>query len=392
MDASAPHVWIVAGQVGAISEPWLWRQVTGLQRVRPTILTSEIHNPEQYPVDGISVLVSSAVRLGDQDGRRWLRRLIRMPDRNFYSPHGRDQRFLLRTAELDPPGAILCHFGYMSLRFLPVAQRLGIPLVAHFHGLDLSSGLNNRWYHWSLRRWIGDFAATIVVGNHQASLLESWEVPRDKVHVIPCGVPVDEFQPAETPKPGPLRIVAVTRLVPQKGVDLSIQAFSCVRRLVPGVRFDVVGDGPERPSLEALARDLGIENDVVFHGPLAQSDVRQVLMSADVFLQHSIRRSGWVEGFGVSVTEAAASGLPVVVSDCGGLTDQVLDHVNGIVVPEGDVSATARALVELLTDADKRRTYGAAGRRQASEKFDTPQQIVRLEDVLLEAISDRASQ
>jgi glycosyltransferase involved in cell wall biosynthesis len=110
-----------------------------------------------------------------------------------------------------------------------------------------------------------------------------------------------------------------------------------------------------------------------------------------VFLQHSMNGSnGWVEGFGVSIAEAASSGLPVIVTECGGIPDQVVNQETGLIVPQGDVQAMSDAMLRLARDAALRSRMGRAGRQRAVACFDARRQIERLEDVLLSVVENNA--
>jgi glycosyltransferase involved in cell wall biosynthesis len=132
-----------------------------------------------------------------------------------------------------------------------------------------------------------------------------------------------------------------------------------------GRRFtlEVVGDGPERPELESRHAELALDGRVRLGGE--RGDVPELLARADVVVLSS--RS---EGLPVSVIEAMAAGLPVVASSVGGLPELVADGETGILVPAGDAVALADALARLLDDPELRRSYGAAARRRALERFD----------------------
>jgi glycosyltransferase involved in cell wall biosynthesis len=118
--------------------------------------------------------------------------------------------------------------------------------------------------------------------------------------------------------------------------------------------------------------------------------VRNILAESDVYVQHSIVSSrGSTEGFGVSIAEASSCGLPVVVTRCGGIEDQVADGETGYCVPQKDVEAMAKRMTELAADRDLRKRLGAAGRKRMVEMYDSARQTGRLEDVLLGCVEKR---
>jgi glycosyltransferase involved in cell wall biosynthesis len=264
---------------------------------------------------------------------------------------------------------------------LPVAQDLDIPLVVHFHGSDLAGGLVNRWYRWSLKCALRQFDAIVVVNSRQREWLVEQGVRPTDVHVIPCGVPTDECHLRRGgPSDGtPPRFVLVGRLVQLKGVDVTLQAFRHVVSEIPKAKLTIVGDGPERRELEALVDDLGLKDNVRFTGWLSQDEVRDVLQHSDIFVQHSLVPEGWA----VSVAEASATGLPVVVTETGGLKEQVVDGVTGLMVPVGAVHRTQEAMLRLAQDHDLRARMGTAGRERMIQEFDVKGQIAKLEKVLM---------
>lgn len=165
--------------------------------------------------------------------------------------------------------------------------------------------------------------------------------------------------PRAAPEAGRARLVFVGRLKYPKDAGTLVEAAA----LLEDRDFElvIVGDGPERPALEAAARDDRIR----FAG--ARDDVPDLLAASAVFVLSS--RS---EGLPISVLEAMAAGLPVVASDVGGLREQVVHDETGLLVPPADARALADALARLVDDPALRRRLGDAGRARAEELFDLP--------------------
>ncbi|MFN8223543.1 MAG: glycosyltransferase family 4 protein [Gaiellales bacterium] len=162
-------------------------------------------------------------------------------------------------------------------------------------------------------------------------------------------------------RPGtPVRIVSVGRLAEPKDFGTLLAAIA--RPALGTVELELLGDGPQRAALEAMARRLGIADLTHFLGEVG--DVPDRLRRADVFVLSS--RS---EGLPISVLEAMAAGLPIVATAVGGLGELVDDGVTGLLVPAGDVNALAEALATLAADPARCQTLGAASRRRAEERF-----------------------
>jgi len=188
------------------------------------------------------------------------------------------------------------------------------------------------------------------------------------VGITPFGVDCRQFQLTSRQQPaGPLTIGSVKALEPTAGLDTLIQAFAMLGRwhAAEGLRLLIVGDGPERVRLERLTRSVGAQAQVTFAGAVPHHAVPHWVAKMDIFA--AISRS---EGFGVSVLEASACGLPVVVSDVGGLSEVVREGETGLVVSSRDPEAVARALETLLCNPELRARMGAAGRAFVIENYE----------------------
>lgn len=149
----------------------------------------------------------------------------------------------------------------------------------------------------------------------------------------------------------------VARLVPIKAHEIFLQAAASVARTIPGSHFIVVGDGERRAELEALARRLGLEARVRFLG--WRTDLDRIYADLDVIVLCSRN-----EGSPVSLIEAMAAGRPVVATRVGGIPDLVEDGVCGRLVPDHDPELLARAVVDVVSEADRAREMGQAGRKR----------------------------
>lgn len=392
-----PTLWFAAPFFGRYSEIWLKRQAERITRLDVEAIAWGVPERPDWtmnaPTHLIDALPPARRWLPDtpeSPAQKWAARLLAAPGRNFYRAGRRSRHVLNALAQTRPPSVILAHYGHTGLAMLPTARRFGVPIVVHFHGLDLSSSLRNRWYRWSLMSQLDRFDRIVVVGRRQHDWLIEQGFPEDRLDVIPCGVPVAQFRRDASPARVPARFITVSRLVAQKGVDVCLDAFAQIAPEIPAATLTVVGDGPERAALEARAAQAGLGERVRFTGSLPEERVREELQQASVFLQHSLDLHGWYEGFGVSVTEAAAMEMAVIVSRCGGLTDQVIDGETGFVVAQGDAAGMAQAMRKLAADPALCERMGAAGRANAAAHFDTDGQVDKLEAVLMAAMEQTA--
>ncbi|HHV71637.1 MAG TPA: glycosyltransferase family 4 protein, partial [Clostridia bacterium] len=171
--------------------------------------------------------------------------------------------------------------------------------------------------------------------------------------------------PVEVAKKEELVILSVANLIPRKGLDILIKAFSLVSKNSPSrAVLRIVGDGPERKKLQQLAEELELKEQVVLLGRKNHAEVNREMANCDIFCLPS-----WHEGFGVVYLEAMAYGKPVIGCKNQGINDLVVDGINGFLVGEGDVLGLANCLRELMINSDLRREIGRAGRDTVKERF-----------------------
>ncbi|MFJ5664747.1 glycosyltransferase family 4 protein [Micromonospora chalcea] len=179
-------------------------------------------------------------------------------------------------------------------------------------------------------------------------------------------------------------VVCVSRLVPRKGQDMLIRALPEIRRRVPGAALLVVGGGPYRSTLEKLARQTGLEHDVVFTGSVPSEALPAHYAAGDVYAMPCRTRNRGldVEGLGIVYLEAGATGLPVVAGDSGGAPDAVRDGETGFVVGGRDVAQIADRVATLLADRDLAQQFGAAGRAWVEREWRWETQAQRMAALL----------
>ena len=184
----------------------------------------------------------------------------------------------------------------------------------------------------------------------RAHILDRLRLPADNVHVVPPGIDPGFSPGAEAPDP---TVVAVGRLMPSKNFPALLDAMAAVRRKVPNARLRIIGEGYERPNLERRIAELGAAEWCTLEGRVAPEVLLEAYRSAWI-----VASTSRAEGWGMTLTEAAACATPAVATRIPGHTDAVVDNVTGLLVDRND--ELAPAMVRLLTDHDVRQRQAAA--------------------------------
>jgi len=253
----------------------------------------------------------------------------------------------------------------------------GRPVVLTSHGTDLF--LLDRFP--AARRLAGPIfrsaRAVTVISSPLVERVERFGVPRDRITVLPMPLTADRFtgSPQDERKAGAMLFVG--RLIERKGAEFAIRALAELRQKGRAARLTIVGDGPERPRLEALIKELGLFGVAELAGALSHESVAEHYRSASVLLMPAVTDwKGEQEGFGMVLVEAMATGLPVVATRSGGIPDVVTDGVTGLLVPERDPAALASAAAHILDDPALARGLVEAARRELDTRF-APDAIAR---------------
>ena len=211
-------------------------------------------------------------------------------------------------------------------------------------------------------------------------------LPERKLRVVHYGLdaPPEPWGPPGGPelRPEVPVLLSICRLVPQKGVDVAIEALARVRAEHPDAHLVVLGEGPLRAELSILADRLGVVDAVSFPGRVG--DVAWWLRRA-AMLVHPAR---W-EGFGLALLEAMLSARPVVASAVSSIPEIVVDGETGRLVPPDDAAALAAAVVDLLDHPARATSMGEAGLALAQAEFSVERMTERTAGVYDEVLSSR---
>jgi glycosyltransferase involved in cell wall biosynthesis len=288
-------------------------------------------------------------------------------------------RTLWKRLRQEPCDLLHAHTRVGQVAAATLARLHRVPYVTTWHGF-FRRNLGRRL-------WPCTGAVTIAISEPvRQHLLRDFRVQPERVHLIAHGIdpvpfesPVDALaqqrlrERLRLPGDGPL-VGTVARLVPSRHVEELVTGFASVRAAVPTARLLIVGDGPERARLKALASHDGLGGVVHFAGSLPETRVALSLMSVFVFLPAE------QEGFGLALLEAMASGRPIVAVRRGGGAVWVLDQGGvGLTVESGDPASLAAAVVRLLQDGQAASQEGSKARAIVKERYTLTRMLDQVE-------------
>ena len=286
----------------------------------------------------------------------------------------------LATA-FDPGFVWCCNLKPAGFPALWLRRRQGIPYGILLHGSELlllrhrirTSPRKRVAARWVLR----DAAVLAAVSEWTRRLclevLSEMGLRRgdNEVRAIPLGTDPVHFRPGLDTRAVRTRygldegrwLLTVARLAVHKGIDTGLRVVAGLREAYPDLRYAIVGSGIKQQELEGLARDLGVMDRVRFLTNVPDADLPMLYNCAELYLGLSRPAERLIEGFGISLSEASACGIPVIGGRAGGIPDAVREGETGLLVDSTDLAAVVASVQSLLQDRQLARRLGEGGRR-----------------------------
>jgi colanic acid/amylovoran biosynthesis glycosyltransferase len=280
------------------------------------------------------------------------------------------------------PDVIHAHWAtYPSTAALALGRLLGKPFgfTCHAHDIFVHDHL--------LREKIASAAVPVTISRYNVAWLTAQVTAqaRDRMSVVHCGVDLPTWAFKEEGRAEDL-ILTVGRLDPIKGFEILVDALGQLNGQGRRFRCRVIGEGPLRSALETRVDRQGLSGLVELVGARSQTEVREALSAATIFVLPSlIAPGGDRDGIPVSLMEAMAAGAPVVSTRVSGIPELIEEEREGLLVPPGDSPALADALARLLDDAALRRRLATGARAKVERDFDAAREANKLLELFAHA-------
>jgi colanic acid/amylovoran biosynthesis glycosyltransferase len=371
-----PNILIYRHHLLRPSETFIREQASALQNFTPFYVGARAVPGLSIPKDRTFV-----VNPGTSVGKIW-----EFGTRPFGFPPSFAWKLKALNASL-----IHAHFAQDATAALPLAKALNIPLVATFHGYDVTvqdDCAEKTWIqkqYFARRETLKTSAKLFIAVSdfiRRNAIAQGFPEERIVVHYI--GVDSQRFQAVPNLDRQPV-VLFVGRLVEKKGCEYLLQAMEQIQSQIPEMEVVVIGEGPERQKLETYAKQH--LKHYRFLGAQPPEQVQYWMQQAQVFCVPSITAdSGDAEGFGIVFAEAQATGLPVVSFASGGIPEAVAHEQTGFLAPERDVEALATYLKTLLTNPTLWTQFSHRGRERVLKEFNLAQQTRLLEEIYWERV------
>ena len=247
------------------------------------------------------------------------------------------------------------YFGHIGVHLLPLIRAWKNPSIVSFHGADVMVDMNKPAYREATLQMLDAVTLVLVRSESLRRAVVDLGCDPEKVEIQRTGIPLDEFpfRDRAVPKNGEWQFVQAGRLIEKKGLPVTLRAFSSFLKQHPNATLTIAGEGPLLSELQKFVRESGIADRVSFTGFVSQEQLREIYYRSHIFLHPSqTGRDGNQEGIPNSMLEAMATGLPVFATEHGGIPEAIENGVSGVLVPERDDEALARALLNAAQDPD----------------------------------------
>ena len=367
---------------------WIYGQITNIDRYRQIVLTNRTENLDIFPFNPIfsygDLLLPQKV-------------FIRLGNNGFKDVY---RNFFCGLLTKHAARLMHCHFGYCGVEFLDVKRKLKLPMVTSFYGSDMSFLPRDPQWKKKYEVFFGEGERFLVEGTHMKAGLLELGCPEKRIIVQHLGVDLQQLPmvPRTICPDGMVRILVAATFREKKGIPYALEAFARVRQKHKNMRLTLMGDASEdardKVEKEKILEVLGkydLHESVTWVGFQPHNVFREQLMRHDLFLSPSVLAcDGDSEGGSpVSITEAQATGMPVLSTFHADIPEVVLDGKSGLLSPERDIEALTANLEFLVTHPEKREEMGRQGRSHIEKEYNVKIQAKKLQEIYSSILSSK---
>lgn len=357
----------------------IYRQITALKRCLPVVIAQKREQAQRYPFDAVRIVPKPATHFLR---RVWFKQLRNMP----WQISNTELRTLLNVLTGIDAHLLHIYFGQIAVHLLPLIRAWKNPSIVSFHGADVTVDMDKPAYRQATQQMLEAVKLVLVRSESLRRAIAHLGCDPEKIEIHRTGIPLEEFsfRARSLPKNDEWRFVQAGRLIEKKGLQITLHAFAVFLKKYPNATLTIAGEGQMLSGLQTLANELQIAGSVSFPGFVSQKQLREIYYRSHIFLHPSqTGHDGNQEGIPNSMLEAMASGLPVFATRHGGIPEAIDNGVSGVLVPERDHEALARALFDAAVNPVFLSQIACSGAEVVRKNFDLHAQAQKLEEIYL---------
>ncbi len=358
---------------------WIHSQLVHMEKYKAIVLSyDQKTNLDMYPFDPIYCYSDLSLLQ-----KIWLR----AKGRYF---KGIFEEYCYQVLKKHNVKLVHCHFGDSAIDFLELRRRLGFSLAVSFYGADMSLLPQDPAWRERYQPLFDEGALFLVEGPHMKKELINLGCAEERVIVQHLGVNLEEhpFLPRKIGNDGQIRILIAGTFREKKGIPYALQAFAKIAKQHNNVHITLLGDsaGLERDEREKkkilqIISDHQLDEHIDLLGFRPFEEFKQILLGHHIFLSPSVTaEDGDSEGGApVSITEASATGMPVIATTHADIPEVIVNNEGGLLCAERDVDALAKNLDYIISNPDTWEVMGEKGRARIEKEFNCKTQVAKLE-------------
>lgn len=359
---------------------WIYGQIANIDRYRQIILTSKTENLDVFPFKPI-------FSYGDLLPHQKI--LIRLRNNGFNDVY---RNFFYGVLKKHAAMLMHCHFGYCGVEFVDIKRKLKLPMVTSFYGSDMSLLPRDPRWRRKYEVFFGEGEQFLVEGTCMKAGLMELGCPEKRIIVQHLGVDVQRLPmlPRQMGSDDMVHILVAGTFREKKGIPYALEAFARVRRKHKNMRLTLIGDAADQPRdkqekakiFEVLGKH-DLQESITLLGFQPHRVFLESLLTHHLFLSPSVTAvDGDSEGGSpVSITEAQATGMPVLSTFHADISEVVLDGTSGLLCVERDIEALAANLEFLVTHPEAWAEMGRHARAHIEKEYNVKTQVRRLEGI-----------
>ncbi len=352
----------------------------------PYVLTEYQVNRDQFPIKNIILnrKPNSWYEPVLHKTRSWLAGKVQ---REFFF-----KNFYINSLKLINPDVVHIHFGVPGLLLSSIIKKLRFPLLTSFYGTDLSKIpflLGKNVYE---KNYLFENGQIFTAeGNQALGALTNLGCPKEKAELLRIGIDFQNYKFINRTKKEdePLKILFCGRFIEKKGLKVAVKSVSQSIRMGNNIKFNIIGDGPQKEEIKKLVNELGLDKHVNFYGILKHKEFIKECYNNHLMIVPSQvdKKTKETEGGAPTVLiEAQATGLPIIATDHADIPEIVIKDKSGFIVREGDIEAMSQSINKIYSNSVLLGKMGIFGRNHVKKQHDMKHINYRLEKLYKLAI------